>query len=132
MDLSTPPAAAVDMTNSYSKSRTPILYAYEGWRKLLRHPKALSYRIHTLPPVPEVLQFIQAQARQDHAEAYGTLNMGAGFALFVPATQAEQAVAVARGCGVPAWLAGEVQTGPKHLLIEPLEVNFSGGDLQLR
>jgi len=124
------------VTEALWKAGVPVHYAANitghGWRKLLRHPKALSYRIHTLPPVPEVLQFIQAQARQDHAEAYGTLNMGAGFALFVPATQAEQAVAVARDCGVPAWLAGEVQTGPKHLLIEPLGVNFSGGDLQLR
>ena len=30
-----------------------------GWRKLLRHPAALAYRIHTLPPVPAVLHFIQ-------------------------------------------------------------------------
>jgi len=124
------------VTEALWKAGVPVHYAANitghGWRKLLRHPKALSYRIHTLPPVPEVLQFIQAQAQQDSAEAYGTLNMGAGFALFVPATQAEQAVAVARDCGVPAWLAGEVQTGPKHLLIEPLGVNFSGGDLQLR
>ena len=32
-----------------------------GWRKLLRHPKGLSYRIHTVPPVPPVLQFIASK-----------------------------------------------------------------------
>ena len=103
-----------------------------GWRKLLRHPKALTYRIHTVPPVPPVLRFIQQQAGHDDAEAYGTLNMGAGFALFVPAADAERAVAVARGCGVPAWFAGQVEAGEKRLLIEPLGVEFGGDALQLR
>jgi phosphoribosylformylglycinamidine cyclo-ligase len=103
-----------------------------GWRKLLRHPKALGYRVHTLPPVPPVLQFIQQQAAMDDTEAYGTLNMGAGFALFVPQAQAEQAAQVARNCGVPAWVAGDVHAGPKQLHIEPLDIRFSGEDLQLR
>ena len=103
-----------------------------GWRKLLRHPRDLSYRIHTLPPVPPVLRFIQAQAGQDDAEAYGTLNMGAGFALFVPAAEADRAVAVSRSVGVSAWVAGEVLAGPKQLLIEPLGLRFGGEELALR
>ncbi len=103
-----------------------------GWRKLLRHPQALTYRIHTVPPVPPVLRFIQQQAGHDAAEAYGTLNMGAGFALFVAAENAERTAEVARRCGVPAWVAGSVQVGPKQLFIEPLGVHFSGADLQLR
>ena len=103
-----------------------------GWRKLLRHPKALGYRIHTVPPVPPVLRFIQQQAGHGAAEAYGTLNMGAGFALYVHGDDAERTVAVARDCGVPAWVAGRVEAGPKRLLIEPLGVTFSGEDLQLR
>jgi len=103
-----------------------------GWRKLLRHPKALSYRIHTVPPVPAVLRFMQQQAGHDDAEAYGTLNMGAGFALYVHADDAERTMEVAQACGVPAWVAGEVLAGDKHLHIEPLGVRFSGQDLQLR
>lgn len=103
-----------------------------GWRKLLRHQKALSYRIHTVPPVPPVLRFIQQQAQLDDTQAYGTLNMGAGFALFVPASDAERTVAVAQRCGVAAWVAGQVQAGEKRLLIEPLGVEFGGDALQLR
>ncbi len=61
-----------------------------GWRKLLRHPKPLRYRIERLPAVPEVLRFIQREARLDDHEAYGTLNMGAGFALYVAAVDAER------------------------------------------
>ena len=103
-----------------------------GWRKLLRHPKTLAYRIHTVPPVPPVLQFIQQQAGHDAEEAYGTLNMGAGFALYVHADDADRSVAVAHACGVPAWVAGRVEAGAKQLVIEPLGVTFSGEALQLR
>jgi phosphoribosylformylglycinamidine cyclo-ligase len=103
-----------------------------GWRKLLRHPKALSYRIHSVPPVPPVLRFIQQQAGHDAAEAYGTLNMGAGFALYVHGDDAQRCVAVARAAGVDAWVAGHVEAGPKQLLIEPLGVRFGAEELKLR
>ncbi|MGH6622369.1 MAG: AIR synthase related protein, partial [Burkholderiaceae bacterium] len=45
-----------------------------GWRKLMRHPGEFTYRITSLPPVPPVLRFLQAQARIDNREAYGNLN----------------------------------------------------------
>ena len=103
-----------------------------GWRKLLRHPSTLTYRIHTMPPVPPVLRFIQTHAQQDNREAYSTLNMGAGFALFVAAGDAERCVAVAQAVGVGARIAGVVEAGPKRLLIEPLDIVFGDDALQLR
>jgi phosphoribosylformylglycinamidine cyclo-ligase len=103
-----------------------------GWRKLLRHPAELTYRVHTLPPVPPVLRFIQEQARQDAHEAYGTLNMGAGFALFVDSAEAQRCVDIARSLGIGARVAGQVENGPKRLLIEPLGIEFGGAELQLR
>jgi phosphoribosylformylglycinamidine cyclo-ligase len=103
-----------------------------GWRKLLRHPKALTYRVHTLPPVPPVLRFMQQQAAMDDAEAYGTLNMGAGFALFVHGDDAERTVATARAQGIEAWVAGRVEAGAKQLFIEPIGVHWGAEELQLR
>jgi phosphoribosylformylglycinamidine cyclo-ligase len=103
-----------------------------GWRKLLRHPKPLRYRVHTLPKVPPVLNFIQRHAQQDDHEAYGTLNMGAGFALFVPAEQARLTVQIAAENGVAATWAGVVEAGDKELLIEPLGLRFAADELQLR
>ena len=124
------------VTEALWAAGVPVHYAANitghGWRKLLRHPKNLTYRIHTVPPVPPVLAFIQQQAGQGAAEAYGTLNMGAGFALFVPAADAARTVAVAQACGVQAWAAGQVEAGAKELFIEPLDVHFSGQSLQLR
>jgi phosphoribosylformylglycinamidine cyclo-ligase len=103
-----------------------------GWRKLMRHPAPFTYRLTQLPPVPPVLRFIQRHAGLDDHEAYGTLNMGAGFALYVAAADAGRTVGVARACGIDAWVAGRVEAGPKRVLIEPLGVEYAAGELQLR
>ena len=103
-----------------------------GWRKLLRHPGQFTYRIHTVPPVTPVLKFMQEHAKQDDREAYSTLNMGAGFAIFVPADQAAKVVEISKACGIDAWVAGQLEDGEKQLLIEPLNIRFSDDDLQLR
>ena len=70
-----------------------------GWRKLMRHPGGFTYRITEVPPVPEVLRFIVDETRETQEEAYGSLNMGAGFALFVPP----------RGCRESGGLLGAVR-----------------------
>jgi phosphoribosylformylglycinamidine cyclo-ligase len=103
-----------------------------GWRKLMRHPGGFTYRIHTLPPVPPVLAFIAERAGLPPRESYGSLNMGAGFALFVSASEAERCVAVARACGVAAWNAGVVRTGARQVVIEPLGLTFEEGELHVR
>jgi hypothetical protein len=36
------------------------------------------------------------------------------------------------GRGVRAWHAGQVEAGPKELVIDPLGITFAGEDLQLR
>jgi phosphoribosylformylglycinamidine cyclo-ligase len=103
-----------------------------GWRKLLRHPAALTYRVHTVPAVPPVLAFVQRHAQLDDREAYSTLNMGAGFALFVAARDAQRTVEVAQQAGIGARIAGSVERGPKQLVIEPLGLHFDDSDLKLR
>lgn len=103
-----------------------------GWRKIMRHPSSLTYRIHTLPPVPPVLSFLQREAALDAREAYGSLNMGAGFALFVSQAEAAAVVRLARATGVTAWHAGNVEAGPKRVVIDPLNLEFAGDELHLR
>ncbi len=103
-----------------------------GWRKLLRHPGRFTYRIMQLPPVPPVLEFTAKHAGHDAQEAYSTFNMGAGFALFVAAEDAERTAAVARAQGIEAWLAGRVEAGDKQLVVEPLGLRYGDDALQLR
>jgi phosphoribosylformylglycinamidine cyclo-ligase len=103
-----------------------------GWRKLMRHPGEFTYRLSEIPPVPPVLQFMAQQAGLDHHEAYGSLNMGAGYALFVPSEDAEKALSRAESSGVRAYAAGKVEAGPKQVMIEPLGVTYSAQSLNLR
>lgn len=103
-----------------------------GWRKIMRHPGEFTYRIHTLPSVPPVLSFIQQHAGIDDREAYGSLNMGAGFAFYVAADQAEEVVRIAASAGVQGWVAGRVEKGPKQVVIEPLSLTYAADELHLR
>jgi phosphoribosylformylglycinamidine cyclo-ligase len=103
-----------------------------GWRKLMRHSKALTYRIENVPDKTPVLAFMQRECALDDHEAYGTLNMGAGFALYLASADAEKAVAVANGLGVPAMIAGRVTEGAKSVVIEPLGVTYGADELHLR
>jgi phosphoribosylformylglycinamidine cyclo-ligase len=103
-----------------------------GWRKVMRHPGAFTYRFNNVGAVPPVLTYLQRAARMTDAEAYGTFNMGAGFALYVAAADAEKTVAVARKAGVHAWIAGAVEAGPKSVVIDPIGVTFTDADMHLR
>lgn len=103
-----------------------------GWRKLMRHPSSFLYRMTMLPPAPPVLQFIVEKAGLALSEAYGTLNMGAGFALFVPESHAAHTIAIAECHGLKAYLAGRVEDGKKQVVIEPLDIIYAGESLNLR
>jgi phosphoribosylformylglycinamidine cyclo-ligase len=98
----------------------------------MRHPSAFTYRMHTVPEVPRVLSFMVEHAGLEPADAYGTLNMGAGFALFVPEPQTAALLELCAQAGMPALLAGRVEEGPKQVVIEPPGVVFDASTLQLR
>jgi len=103
-----------------------------GWRKLMRHPGAFTYRITELPPIPPVLQFIVDASSMELHEAYGSLNMGAGFALFVPEAAASEVIRISEKHGIAALHAGVVEEGPKQVLINPLGICYAGESLNLR
>jgi len=103
-----------------------------GWRKLMRAEVEFSYIIREIPPVPEIFNFIAEQAGNDETEMYGNYNMGAGYAVYVPAGQAQQVVDIAAKQGLKAWLAGSVEVGSKQVVIEPKGITFAGDSLEVR
>lgn len=103
-----------------------------GWRKIMRHQGNFTYRITELPPVPQVLKFIVEETKETPEEAYGNLNMGAGFALFVRSADAEKAVSCAEASGLQAWVSGVVEDGPRQVVIEPLDLTLTSESLTLR
>jgi len=102
-----------------------------GLLKLMRRPVALRYRIAELPPVPEVLAFLVAQAGLEAKAAYSTFNMGVGYALYCAAGAGAQIVEAASGLGLQAWVAGVVEEGPREVVLEPVDVKFDGSELEL-
>ncbi len=134
--LLAPTTLYAPVTEALAKAAVAVHYCVNitghGWRKLLRHTSEFTYLIHTVAPVPPVLSFMQREAKLNDAEAYGTLNMGAGFAFFVATDHAEKTVAIAKQCGIDAWVAGSVEAGPKQVVIEPIGVNYGSEDLKLR
>jgi len=102
-----------------------------GLLKLMRPRRELSYRITALPPVPEVLQFLADQAGLAPAAAYSTFNMGCGFAAYCAAGAGEEVVRLAESAGLQALVAGQVEAGPRRVVLEPVDVVFQSEDLDL-
>ncbi len=114
----------------------PVRYASHitghGLRKLMRADRELTYRIERLPEVPEVLAFLVSGIGLDATQAYGTFNMGAGFAVFTAAGAGDAAAAAAGAAGHRAIVAGRVEEGPRQVVLEPLGVTYPSADLELR
>jgi phosphoribosylformylglycinamidine cyclo-ligase len=103
-----------------------------GWRKLMRSTRPLRYVVDVLPPVPAVLSELVRAAGMSVAEAYGTFNMGAGFAIYVPESAEAAALTVAERAGFSLLSAGHVETGARSVVIEPLGITFDGESLAIR
>jgi phosphoribosylformylglycinamidine cyclo-ligase len=97
----------------------------------MRPAKPLTYRIERLPDVPAVLSFLVAEARLDRHAAYSTFNMGSGYAIYCASGAGAATVAIAQDLGFSAQLAGRVEEGPRQVILEPVDVRFSGDELQL-
>lgn len=114
----------------------PIHYAVNvtghGWRKLMRATKPFAYIIETLPTQLPIFDFLQEYGPVDDAEAYGNLNMGAGFALYMTEAQTAQVINVAKKLGLCAFVAGHIENGDKKVVIRPKGLEYSGETLAVR
>jgi phosphoribosylformylglycinamidine cyclo-ligase len=103
-----------------------------GWRKLMRAEVDFTYRLHTTPPVADIFNFIAEQSGNSLRDMYGTFNMGAGFAIYVPAEHASAVINLAAKQNLKAWQAGVVEQGPKQVIIEPHDITFASDTLEVR
>jgi phosphoribosylformylglycinamidine cyclo-ligase len=103
-----------------------------GWRKLMRAKQSFSYVIDRISEPRAEFEEIQAWSDKSDKEMYGTFNMGAGFAYFIAPEQAEFAVKQIEEAGYQAMIAGEVQAGPKQVIIRPKNITFEEHELNIR
>jgi phosphoribosylformylglycinamidine cyclo-ligase len=102
-----------------------------GLLKLMRPSRPFTYRISTLPAVPEVLTFLVEQAGLDAHAAHSTFNMGCGYAVYCGSGHGEAVVELARKLGLQALVAGSVESGPRQVIVEPAGVIYAGKELEL-
>lgn len=109
----------------------PIHYAAHitghGWRKIMRYEgRPFEYVIRTLPHLPDIFPFIQEQAGLTEEEMFGSYNMGAGFALYLPQEHVDDVIAIAAHHGVPgAIYAGNVYDAERSSVkIMPKQIVF--------
>lgn len=103
-----------------------------GWRKFMRAPQSFSYVIDKLPRQLPIFDFIQEHGPVSDEEAYGNLNMGAGFAFFVPQSEVKK---------IPTWIDGKFtsyvagyveKSSVKRVVIEPKGLEYKSETLAVR
>ncbi|MDO8497397.1 MAG: AIR synthase-related protein [bacterium] len=103
-----------------------------GWRKLMRYSKPFTYRITSTPSIPELFKFMMEHGPLDMKEAYGNLNMGAGFAIFISQKDIEKTIQIAKALKLKVFDAGVIEKGKKQVVIEPHGITFSEEELRVR
>ncbi len=133
-----PSVVYVGLVAACQRAGIPLHYAVHvtghGWRKLMRLEAPFVYRITAPGAPPPVLAFLLETGLVSRREAYATFNMGAGFALYVAAADAERTLAAARAAGYRAWIGGRVEDGGgrRAVEIEPLDLVFEADTLAVR
>jgi phosphoribosylformylglycinamidine cyclo-ligase len=104
-----------------------------GWRKLMRAKQSFEYIIEAIPDPQPVFHFIQKTEGLTDRQAYETLNMGAGFALFVPERNVGTVITIAKQNSIHAFHAGTIKrNGKRRVNIKPLKLVFEGESLSVR
>jgi phosphoribosylformylglycinamidine cyclo-ligase len=106
-----------------------------GWRKLMRATQSFAYIIECLPRQLPIFDFIQEHGPVSDEEAYGNMNMGAGFALYVDEADVQMVLEVATRHSIGAIRAGRIERVPdghKKVVILPNGIEFSGSTLGVR
>jgi phosphoribosylformylglycinamidine cyclo-ligase len=106
-----------------------------GWRKLMRAPQPFAYVIDKLPPQLPIFDFIQKHGPVTDEEAYGNLNMGAGFAIYVAEKDVSKVLDVLRHGIYPFGIteAGHVEASPeKKVVIVSKGLEYAGSTLAVR
>lgn len=104
-----------------------------GWRKIMRGPKDFTYRMTQTASRMPIFEFLQEQYGVSDEEMYKIYNMGVGFAAYVKPEFIQPLSDIAYDLGFEgAGDFGIVETGPKQVIVEPLNIVLDGTTLAIR
>ncbi|MBN1326284.1 phosphoribosylformylglycinamidine cyclo-ligase [Candidatus Falkowbacteria bacterium] len=105
-----------------------------GWRKLMRHTDPFVYIVEEIPTPQPIFRFMQEHGPVSDEEAYGNLNMGAGFALYVSEKDVKRVMQISEQNQIPAMVAGHIEKkgNQKKVIIKPKNITFAARTLKVR
>jgi len=103
-----------------------------GLRKIMRALRQFRYVITRLPQLKPLFEFIQKHGPVSDKEAYGNLNMGVGFVLFIPPSCVDLAISIAVRHGFVAYQGGTVEVGPRSVVLDEKGIEYAGETLAVR
>jgi phosphoribosylformylglycinamidine cyclo-ligase len=126
-----------DCLNRGVKLHYAVNITGHGWRKLMRAPQPFTYVIEKLPPTLPIFDFIQMHGPVDNREAYGNLNMGAGFALYMPRSEVRKFAHIMQAYDYTDridWLcAGHIERSTRReVVIGPKDLAYGEETLAVR
>lgn len=93
-----------------------------GFIKIARPRRELTYRVASLPEIPEVFRFLQEKSAIDDREMLTTYNCGVGFVIYAP--ESSRLIPASRELGYDVFKMGVVEGGRREVVVEPLEVTI--------
>ena len=114
--------AVLGLWDAGVETRGLVHITSDGFTNLCRLDAAVGYDIRQLPETPPVFDLIQAMGGVEPAEMYRVFNMGVGFVVIVPASQADDALERIRSRGYSAMRIGEVDDNEGVVTIGPAEL----------
>ena len=97
----------------------------DGLLNLLRVVADVGFEISFLPDPPPIFPLIQRLGEVPDEQMYSVFNMGIGFCVVVPASEAERAIAIAAENGIEAFVLGRAVAEPKRT-VRLLPVGLEG------
>jgi phosphoribosylformylglycinamidine cyclo-ligase len=133
-----PSVIYVRFVEACQQAGIPLHYAVHmtghGWRKLMRLDEPFVYVAEHIAEPQPVFATITRAAGLDAREAYGTFNMGVGFAVYVDPSDADRCISTAHSAGYTAWLGGSVRRegSRREVRIPSLGLAYAGDSLRIR
>lgn len=103
-----------------------------GLRKIMRARQSHTYVVEKIFEPQAVFLFIQKYANLPNSEMYQTFNMGADYAIFLPAKEIKKAQEIVKKSGFQSLDAGYVERGERQVVIKPKDLTFKSETLDLR
>ena len=92
----------------------------DGLLNLLRvDAPGIGFRLDALPDPPPIFRLVAERGGIDAAEMYTTFNMGIGFCLVVPESQAARAIDIVGAEGIRARVVGRAVDDPQRRMVLP-------------